>query len=263
MIGAIIGDIVGSIYEHNNIKAKEFPFFGDGCRFTDDTVCTVAVADCLINDGDFTEYLSGYALRHPSRGYSGSFRHWAKQWSPQPYGSIGNGSAMRVSPVAYIAKNEAEVLGLAAKSASVTHNHPDAVAGAQATAWAIWAAKTGNSPSAIRKGLTARFEYDLTQSVDEIRAWYKHDATCKGTVPQAITCALEANCYEDAIRNAISIGGDSDTIACIAGGVAEAIFGVPDWITRRLDTYLSDPLLEVVSQFSEYVEQQNQPTGAS
>ena len=230
MIGAIIGDIVGSIYEHNNIKAKEFPFFGDGCRFTDDTVCTVAVADCLINDGDFTEYLSGYALRHPSRGYSGSFRHWAKQWSPQPYGSIGNGSAMRVSPVA---------------------------------AWAIWAAKNGNSPFAIRKGLTARFEYDLTQSVDEIRAWYKHDATCKGTVPQAITCALEANCYEDAIRNAISIGGDSDTIACIAGGVAEAIFGVPDWITRRLDTYLSDPLLEVVSQFSEYVEQQNQPNVAS
>lgn len=250
MIGAIAGDIVGSIYENHNIKSKDFEFFGEGCRYTDDTVCTVAIAECLMDGGDFADYLSRYALRYPSRGYGARFWEWAKQWSHEPYGSIGNGSAMRVSPVAYFARDEEELLQIAEKSASVTHNHPDAVNGAMATAWSIWAALKGEDRVSIKREVIDRFGYNLNQSVDDIRSGYNYDVTCKGTVPPAIVCSLDACDYEDAIRNAISIGGDSDTIACISGGIAEALFGIPEWIDDQIALYLPDAFIKVIKRFS-------------
>ena len=253
MLGAITGDIVGSIYEHRNIKTKDFLFFDPRCMFTDDTVCTVAVADCLMADGDFDEYLRRYVQKHPNRGYGGMFRRWAMSDSG-PYNSWGNGSAMRVSPVAHVARDEHELLDLAERSSSVTHNHPSAVAGAQAVALTMWMAKTGADAITIRREVADRFEYDLSQTVDEIRPRYRFDVSCAGTVPQAITCALEGTDYEDAVRNAISIGGDSDTIACITGGIAEVMFGVPMEVGDKSRGYLSDGLIEVLDRFSEYAE---------
>lgn len=249
MLGAITGDIVGSIYEHRPIKTKKFPFFGDGCTFTDDSVCTIAVADCLMHTGDFAEYLRRYVRRYPSRGYGGMFLEWALT-EKGPYDSWGNGSAMRVSPVAYVARDEQELLDLAERSSSVTHNHPDAVAGAQAAVLTMWMAKAGADAYTIRREIADRFEYDLSQSVDEIRPWYSFDVSSAGTVPQAITCALEGTDYEDAVRNAISIGGDADTLACITGGIAEVMFGLPDEIAKTARTNLSDDLTEVVDRFS-------------
>ncbi len=219
MIRAITGDIVGSIYEGRSIKSKEFTFFGEGCRFTDDTICTVAVADCLMNDGDFADYLRQYVRKHPYRGYGGMFRQWAYS-DIGPYNSWGNGSAMRVSPVAHIARSEAYLLEMAKRSPAVTHNHPDAIAGAQAVALSMWMARAGTDAGVIWREVADRFKYDLNRSVDEIRPNYSFDVSCAGTVPEAITCALEASDYEDAVRNAISIGGDSDTIAYITGGIA-------------------------------------------
>ena len=252
MLGAITGDIVGSIYEHSNIKTKEFPFFGQGCTFTDDTVCTVAVADWLMSGDDCAGHLHRHVRRHPDRGYGAMFRKWA-MYGGGPYNSWGNGSAMRVSPVAHVARDEAELLDLAKRSSSVTHNHPDAVAGAQAVALAMWMAKTGVDVTAIRGEIADRFGYDLSQSVDDIRPWYRFYVSCAGTVPQAITCALEAANYEDAVRNAVSIGGDTDTVACITGGIAEVMFGVPDDIAETARSYLTDDLVEVVDRFVEYV----------
>ena len=251
MIGAITGDIAGSIYEGRNIKTKEFPFFGDGCQFTDDTVCTIAVADCLINDGDFADFLRQYVRRHPYRGYGGLFREWAGS-NMGPYNSWGNGSAMRVSPVAHVARDEAELLELAERSAAVTHNHPNAIAGAQGVALTMWMAMAGTGAAIIRREIADRFDYDLSRSVDEIRPDYSFDVSCAGTVPQAITCALEATDYEDAIRNAISIGGDSDTIACITGGIAEVMFGVPGEIGDQARTYLAHDLIDALDRFDRF-----------
>jgi ADP-ribosylglycohydrolase len=249
MIGAVAGDIIGSIYEWNNIKTKDFPLFGEGCEFTDDTVCTVAVADWLTTNGDLSDLLSSYTLRYPGRGYGGMFLDWANQSARTPYNSWGNGSAMRVSPVAHFARDEREVLALAEKSAAVTHNHPDGIAGAQATALTMWMAVGNADAATIRREITERFDYDLSQSVDEIREWYKFDVSSAGTVPQAITCALEANNYEDAIRNAVSIGGDTDTVACITGGIAEVLFGMPEEIRTKARAYLPDEMIGIIDRF--------------
>ena len=253
MIGAIAGDIIGSIYEWNNIKTKDFELFGDRCDFTDDTVHTVAIADWLVNGGDLADKLANYTLRYKSRGYGGMLLDWAKQWERTPYNSWGNGSAMRVSPVAHFAQSEHEVLELAEKSASITHSHPDGIAGAQATALTMWMARKGVDVPTMRQAITERFRYDLSQTVDEIREWYKFDVSCAGTVPQSITCALEAAGYEDAIRNAVSIGGDTDTVACITGGIAEVMFGIPDDIRDKALSYLPDEMSEVVGCFIEFV----------
>ncbi len=252
MLGAIAGDIVGSIYEHRNIKTKDFPLFGARCGFTDDTVCTIAIADCLLAGGDFADYLRRYVRAHPDRGYGGMFQQWA-MGGGGPYDSWGNGSAMRVSPVAHAARDERDLLDLAARSSAVTHDHPDAIAGAQAVALAMWLARAGADAAAIRREVAARFGYDLSPSVDEIRPHYRFDVSAAGTVPQAITCALEATGYEDALRNAISIGGDSDTLACIAGGIAELLFGLPDDIAETARRHLTDDLLAVVDRFSDAV----------
>ena len=253
MIGAIAGDIIGSIYEWNNIKIKDFPLFGERCDFTDDSVHTIAVADWLISGGDLAEILSNYTLRFPGRGYGGMLLEWAKQWDRKPYNSWGNGSAMRVSPVMYAARDEPELLDLAEKSAEVTHSHPDGVAGAQATALAMWMAREGEDAPTMRREISSRFGYDLSQTVDEIGEWYTFDVSCAGTVPQALTCAFEAEGYEDAIRNAVSIGGDTDTVACITGGLAEVMFGLPHEIREKARSYLTDDMNDVVDRFAALV----------
>ena len=249
MLGAIAGDIVGSVYERCPIKSKAFPLFGPASTFTDDSVCTVAIADCLMNDGDIAAYLRAYVLRHPWRGYGGMFLEWARNEAMPAYGSWGNGAAMRVSAIAYAAQDEDQALDLAARTAAVSHDHPDAIAGAQATVLAMWQARHGAEASAIRSAIEARFGYDLSESVEAMRLWYSFDVSCAGTVPPAIRSALEARDYEDAVRNAISLGGDSDTLACITGGLAETLFGLPDEIAARALGLLTDDLRDVVTRF--------------
>jgi ADP-ribosylglycohydrolase len=249
MLGAIAGDIIGSIYEAAPIKTKDFPLFGRGVRFTDDTVCTVAIADALLSGGDFAEFLRAYVRRYPGRGYGGMFARWAHTQGMAAYGSWGNGAAMRVSAVAWLAADETAALATAARTAAVSHDHPDAVAGAQAAVLAAWLARHGAAPGTIRREIAERFGYGLDQSVEQIRAWYVFDISCKGTVPPALVCALEASGYEDAIRNAISLGGDTDTLACITGGIAEALYGLPPEIGGQARSYLDQGLLSVVDRF--------------
>ena len=249
MLGAIAGDIIGSPYEAQPIKSKDFPLFGAGSRFTDDTVCTLGVAHALMSDGDFAASLRAFARRHPDAGYGPGFGAWFRADRAGPYKSFGNGAAMRVSPVAYFARDEAELLRLAGESAAVTHDHPAGIAGAQATALAIWLARRGTAPSAIRAALADRFGYELSRSVAEIRPGYRLDLTCPGTVPPAVTCALEASDYEDAVRNAVSLGGDSDTLACITGAIAEPLFGLPEPIAVQALALLPADLRATVAAF--------------
>lgn len=249
MLGAIAGDIIGSIYEAKPIKIKEFSLFGRGVTFTDDTVCTVAIADALLQGGDFAELLRHYVRRYPGRGYGGMFLRWALTPGMPAYGSWGNGAAMRVSPIGLWATDEAELLELAAHSAAVSHDHPDAIAGAQAVAFAIRLAHAGTGPAGIRSMIQDRFGYPLRETVGQIRTWYRFDISCKGTVPPAIVCALEADGYEDAVRNAISLGGDSDTLACITGGIAEALYGLPEDIALEARVHLDAHLQGVVDRF--------------
>lgn len=250
MLGAVAGDIVGSIYEHANHRSREFPLFGAGCTFTDDTVCTLAVADALVSERSFADALQHHTRTHPERGYGGMFRRWMMTANPAPYGSWGNGAAMRVSPVAWAARDLDEALEWAAASAAVTHDHPEAVAGAQAVALAMWMARSGGSAEDVRAAVEEHFGYDLSESVGSLRTWYGFDVSCRGTVPPALVCALEARSWEDAVRNAISIGGDSDTLACIAGGVAEAFHGLPAAVAETARRRLTPDLDAVVERFS-------------
>ena len=271
MIGAIAGDIIGSIYEHDNIKTKEFPLFGPhprtnlnhtrngrslrDCFFTDDTVLTIAVADWLLGGEDnLVDRLAHYTFKYSNRGYGGMYMEWVNSHDREPYESYGNGSAMRVSAVAWLSKNYYEALELAEKSAVVTHNHPEGVKGAQATAAAIWLARHKHDAEYVREQIEELSGYDLNMTVDAIREDYEFDVTCPGSVPQAIVCVLEATSFEDAIRNAISIGGDSDTIAAITGSIAEAMFGIPGEIVEHVRSYLPNDMIEVLDRFAEYVE---------
>ena len=250
MIGAIAGDIIGSIYEWNNVRTTGFPLFSDHCSFTDDTVLTVAVADSIIRDTGYTEKLKEYYSYYPHAGYGGMFRRWAASADMGPYNSWGNGSAMRVSPVGFAFDTLDGVLEEAKRSAEVTHDHPEGIKGAQATASAIFLARTGKSKDEIGKYVEDTFKYDLGETIDEIRKYYTFDVSCQGSVPQAITAFLESNDFEDAIRKAVSIGGDSDTIACITGGIAQAFYGgVPDEIREKVLRILDARLSEVVHQF--------------
>lgn len=261
MLGAIIGDIVGSIYEFRNIKTKDFSFFQKDMTFTDDSVLTFATADWLLHGGEAGKYYACYADEHPHRGYGGSFKRWvvlAKQTGNySPYNSCGNGSAMRVSPVGWAFDNEKDVLEWAKKSAACTHNHPEGIKGAQATALCIFLARNKVSKENIKSAIEKLFGYDLSMSVDELNkrySWHGIDgegngALCQDSVPQAISCALQAADYEDAVRNAVSIGGDSDTIACIAGGIAEALYGIPESIYDRALDYLPDSLKALLDAF--------------
>ena len=247
MIGAIIGDIVGSIYEFNNHKSKDFPLFSERSAFTDDSLCTIAVADCLMADGDPAEYLRRWGQKYWKLGYGNHYRRWLKRDDLGPYDSWGNGAAMRVSPAAFLAKSLDEAHRIAVRVTEVTHNHPEGIKGALATTDAIWIAFDGATPEAIRKHIAQNYGYDMARSVDSIRPGYQFDESCQGTVPEAIICALEATDFEDAIRNAVSIGGDSDTVACIAGSIAEAMFGVPQAIAGEATRRLTEDLRVVIN----------------
>ena len=252
MLGAIIGDIGGSIYEGNPIKTKNFSFFGDYCSFTDDSVCTVAVADTLLHDRPPAKTMQKWCRRHPHRGYGGNFGMWIYTDPPEPYNSYGNGAAMRVSPAAFLNRDNLDAaLSASDKVTEITHNHPEGMKGARATTHAIWLAFQGENAANIQEVITSEYGYDLTQTVDEIRPSYFFDITCQGTVPQAMTCALESVSYEDAVRNAISLGGDADTLAAIAGPIAEALHGIPNELKERAESvYLADApdMLEVLEE---------------
>ena len=238
MYGAILGDIVGSPYEFdcNNYKAKDFPLFSRHSDFTDDTVMTLAVAKALLSTrGQDDAAIKAALVRemqqlgraYPDRGYGTHFDGWLYEDDPQPYRSYGNGSAMRVSPTAWLATDMAEMLHLARLTAEVTHDHPEGIKGAQATAAVIFLARTGHSKPEIKQYVEQTFGYDLNRTCDEIRPTYHHVETCQETVPEAIIAFLESVSFEDALRNAVSLGGDSDTLACITGGIAEAFYGMP------------------------------------
>lgn len=250
MLGSIIGDIAGSVYEFNNYRAKDFaPFFHSKAAFTDDTVCTVAIAEALLYDKCPARTLKEWGERYWSNGGWGrSFALWLGSESLEPYGSYGNGAAMRVAPAGFLSTSLEEAQALSVKVTEVTHNHPEGMRGAAATASAVYMARTGSSADQIRDYVTDMFGYDLTRSVDEIRPGYVFNETCQRSVPEALTCVLEATSFEDAIRNAISIGGDSDTIAAIAGGIAEAMFGIPDEIANEVWTKLPLDMRQVLTR---------------
>lgn len=252
MLGAICGDVIGSIYELRQIKTKEFELFGRFCRFTDDSVLTVAVAHAILTGTSYVEALRTIGRRYPNAGYGGSFRGWLLADDAGPYGSWGNGAAMRVSPVGFAYETEEDVLEHARQTAVVTHDHPEGVKGAQATALAVFLARKGFGTEAIRERISTQFGYDLSRTVNDIRPSYGFDVSCQGTVPEAIISVLDSDSYEDAVRNAISLGGDSDTLACIAGGIAEALYGgVPEIVREKAIRLLPSDLRKITDDFRE------------
>ncbi len=251
MLGAIIGDIVGSVHEGTLRKTKDFPLFIERSTFTDDSVLTVAVAEWILTGKDLTGVLHEYFHAYPGRGYGGMFSAWASDRSQKPYNSFGNGSAMRVSPVGFAFDSIDDVLRWSERSAAVTHNHPEGIRGAQATACAIFFARTIKDRDEIAALLEPRFHYDLATPLDKIRPGYRFDETCQVTVPAALRAFLESSSFEDAIRNAISLGGDADTLAAITGGVAEAYYGIPDDLVAAARQRLDPRLAKVVDRFRE------------
>ena len=255
MLGAIAGDIIGSVHEHAATKTKDFPLFTQRSAFTDDTVLTVAIAKSILDGASYRNTVHEMARKYPYAGYGKLFREWMHARNPKPYNSCGNGSAMRVSPVGFACNSIEAVLVEARKSAQITHNHPEGIKGAQATALAIYYARNGYHKEHIRSEIAARFGYNLTRSIDDIRPYYRFNATCQETVPEAIIAFLESENFEDAIRLAISLGGDADTLACITGGIAEAYYGIlPRPIHREVMTNLDNELEQIVNRFyEEYV----------
>jgi ADP-ribosylglycohydrolase len=252
MLGAIAGDLIGSVYEYLGTKSTDFELFAPGCQCTDDTVLTVAVADCLLNGLGYVDAFHEYARAYPNAGYGLRFLEWIQSGDRNPYQSWGNGLAMRVSPVAYPFDSLAEVLAEAARSAEVTHNHPEGVKGAQATAAAIFMARHEDTKPAIKDYIERTFGYDLSQPLDDLRPGYEFDESCQGTVPPALIAFLESNGYEDAVRKAVSLGGDADTLGCITGSIAEAYYGgVPAVIAARALEALDARLRSVVLPFCE------------
>jgi ADP-ribosylglycohydrolase len=250
MLGAIAGDVIGSVHEKAGTKTTHFPLFAPKARFTDDTVLSVAVADVLLNGGDYTSAFHDYYHRYPTAGYGGTFVKWAAERQRAPYGSWANGSAMRVAPVGWAFDTLPDVLNEAERSAAVTHNHPEGVKGAQAVAAAVFLARTGKSKDDIRADVQSLFGYDLSGTVEGLRPAYKFDVSCAGSVPQSLVAFLDSTGFEDAVRLAVSFGGDADTMAAIAGAVAEAFYGgVPAAIAQPTLARLDDPLREVVTAF--------------
>lgn len=283
MLGAIVGDIVGSVYEWHNIKTKEFPLFRDDCFFTDDTVMTCAVAEAVMNGGtkdDFIDAMKKYGRMYPNADYVGHFGAWLLSDDRKPYNSFGNGSAMRISPCAWVMNCgfcartglwPTQGRAMAKLSAEVTHNHPEGVKGAMATADAIFMCRfyfggyckdystpIDDDPDECKRRIKSHIErtygYDLSsKTLDEIRPAYSFNETCQETVPQAILAFLESTDFEDAIRNAISLGGDSDTLAAITGSIAEAAYGIPDSIKEKAYSYLDEPLRDVLRRWKKFI----------
>ena len=286
MLGAIVGDIVGSVYEWHNIKSKSFPLFRDDCFFTDDTVMTCAVAEAVMNGGerdDFIDAMKKYGRMYPNAGYGGNFGRWLFSDDREPYNSFGNGSAMRVSPCAWIwdcgfiartGMYPSNAYAMTQLSAEVTHNHPEGIRGAMATADAIFMCRyyfggycgededpikddPAKCKKRIKEGIMKNYGYDLTKTLNEIRPTYRFNETCQQTVPQAIIAFLESTDFEDAIRNAISLGGDSDTLAAITGSIAEAAYGIPEWIQEKAISYLDEPLKDVLQKWQNGLKRSN------
>ena len=252
LYGAIGGDMIGSCYEWHNVKTKEFPLFTLHSKFTDDSVMTVGTADALLNHLGFLTAYRKWGALYPHAGYGGSFRRWLVSPRPAPYNSWGNGSAMRVSPVGFYCKSESEVLSEARSSAEVTHNHPEGIKGAQAAALAVYLARTGAGKPQIKEKMESLFGYDLSsRNLDEIRPDYTFDVSCTGTLPVALLAFLESADYEDAVRNAVSVGGDSDTIAAITGGIALAFYKeMPPAVVAGIEKRLPSDMLGICRQFS-------------
>ena len=251
IIGAIIGDVVGSFYEFYNCKSTNIALFSSGTTFTDDTVMTIAVADWLLSGVPLQKTMPDWGIEYPNRGYGGMFYEWLfYSKDKEPYNSFGNGTGMRVSPCGYFARSLNEALELAKQSAEVTHNHPEGIKGAQAIASAIFLARQHKSKDEIRDYIETSFGYNLHRTCDEIRPTYRFDVTCQGSCPEAIIAFLDSHDYESAIRLAISLGGDSDTIACMTGGIAAAYYGVPTWMVKYVVTeYLPQNIRDIIKCF--------------
>lgn len=250
MIGAIAGDIIGSVYEGTRMKTKNFVLFSDLCVYTDDTVQTVALADTILTGTPYVKNLKTFYRWYPDAGYGGSFHRWARGEDSEPYGSWGNGAAMRISPVGYACDDLATVLEKARGFTAVTHNHPEGIKGGQAVAAAVFLARTGRSKEEIRTFVETRFQYDLSRSTEEIRPSYAFDVSCQGTVPPAIRAFLDSTDFEDAIRTAVSLGGDTDTLACITGAIAQAFYGgVPEALERKVYAILDERLGTITRRF--------------
>lgn len=256
MLGAMIGDIVGSRFEWSNIKTKDFEFFADNCFFTDDTVMTAAVAKAILDCDDGFQNIEKYAekemryygKRYPDSGYGGRFQNWLTCSDPKPYFSFGNGAAMRISPTAYLYNSMEDSEALSDRITGVTHNHPEGLKGARAVTDAIFMARKGFSKNEIRNRIEESY-YSLDFMIDDIRSCYMFDVTCQGSVPQAIKAFLESVDFEDSIRIAISIGGDSDTIAAITGSISEAFYTIPENIKKKAESYLDKEILSIVNSF--------------
>jgi ADP-ribosylglycohydrolase len=256
MLGAIVGDIVGSRFEFKNYKSKEFELFHADCFVTDDSIMTLAVAEAIMNcQGDYTKLYDATIAsmrligpKYPCSGYGENFFRWLYSDRPKPYDSYGNGAAMRISPISYIVSSLVEVKKYSRAVTETTHNNSEGIKGAEAVASAIFLARTGKTQEEIREYIH-QYYYNLDFTLDEIRLTYEFDSSCQGTVPQAIVAFLEANSFEDAIRNAISIGGDADTIAAITGSIAEAYFTIPEEISKKALTYLDELQLDILQRF--------------
>lgn len=258
MLGAVVGDVIGSLYEVNNIKEKDFSLFSNQSRYTDDSVMSCAIAKSCINyynkkdiekfRKDVVKNMRELGRLHINAGYGGTFIKWLLTKNPIPYNSWGNGSAMRVSPVAWVSDSIEECEQLAEASSIVSHNHPEGIKGAKAIASAVFMANNGFDKESIKEYIEEKY-YDLNFNLDDIRYKYKFDVSCQGSVPQAIKSFLEGNDFEDVIRNAISIGGDSDTIAAMAASIAEAYYGIPNDIADKTNKYLSSDLKQILSDF--------------
>ena len=252
MIGAIIGDVVGSVHERSGTKSTTFPLLVPQSRFTDDTVMTIATAEALLSGEPYDRVYRRWGRRYPHAGYGGAFRRWLHAEEAGPYGSWGNGSAMRVSPVALACDSVEHVLGEAERSAAVTHDHPEGIKGAQAAALAVFLARAGTSKAEIRRELTDRFGYDLSRTIDEIRPTYRFDVSCQGSVPEALIAFLDTPSLEDAVRTAISLGGDADTQAAIAGAAAAAFDdAVPEELLDAIRGRLPADMRAVLDVFTE------------
>ena len=254
MLGAVVGDIVGSVYERCSTKQVDFELFPQGSRFTDDTVMTLAVAQWLMEDEARTPHglvscMQELGHRYPRVGYGGRFHNWLWQDFPQPYGSWGNGSAMRVSPVGLYAKTLDEALALAALTAMVSHNHPEGVKGAQAIAACVFLCRHGSGKEEIRQYVERIFGYDLHRSLADIRPTYDFDVSCQGSVPEAIIAFMEGETFEEVVRLAVSLGGDSDTMACMAGAIAACCYPIPEEMAERCSQLLTDDLRETMERF--------------
>ena len=251
LFGAIAGDMIGSRHEWKACTDPQFVLFSRRSKFTDDSVLTIAVADAILNQRGYGEAIVDYARRYPKAGYGGYFRRWLKEDGVEPYNSFGNGSAMRVSSVGWAFNSLEEVLLEAERSAAVTHNHPEGVKGAQSVALAIYLARTGVEKEEIRQEIEARFGYDLKRTLNEVRPTYKWDSTCPGSVPESIIAFLESTDFESAVRNAVLLGGDADTMAAISGSIAEAYYGgVPNEMEVEVRRRLEPELLNIVELFA-------------